>query len=71
MNCWGKLKRLLYRGVRNETTGGYLNYYLLKISEPEINKIIDDKLLVNWNQFFWLALTLLVMGLCVAVDSFI
>ena len=49
MNCCEKINKFLKRGIKNETTGSYLNYYLLKISEPEITKIVHDKLLVNWN----------------------
>ena len=49
MNCWIKVKRLFYRGIKNETTGGYLNYYLLKISEQEIKKQVDDVWLNNFN----------------------
>jgi hypothetical protein len=48
MNCLTKLKALLQKGVKNETTGSLLNYYTMYIRDPSLRKVLNEKFLENF-----------------------
>ena len=66
-----KLKAFFLRGVKNETTGSYLNYYTLQISDNGIRKKLNDKWLENFQALYWLILPLQIVALLLAILSYL
>ena len=56
MNCVTQVKALLTKGVKNETTGSYLNYYTMYIKEPSLRKVLNEKFTENFQIIYWLLL---------------
>jgi len=59
------------KGIKNEKTGSYLNYYLMYITDPVIRKVLNDKWLERWVNFFPFALTLVVIDVIIAIMAYL
>ena len=71
MNCCTALRAFILRGLKNETTGSYLNYYTLQIADNGIRKKLNDKWLENFQALFWLVFPLQVGALLLAILSYL
>jgi hypothetical protein len=71
MSCCRRLAEFFKKGVKNKTTGSFLNYYTLHITDMEIRKKLNDKWIENFNSLFWLVLPLQIIGLLFAILSYL
>jgi len=62
MNCCkkasNKIKEFFMKGLKNQRTGSYLNYYLMYMKDEGLRKVLNEKYTENFDLLYWPVLPL-------------
>jgi len=65
-----RIKKFFEQGIKNETTGSYLNYYTMHINDPAIRNVLNNKFNDNFDIFYWLLLPFNFIAIIMAIVDY-